>query len=220
MKRVSAIMLGLIVVTAATAVRSRAAIQGDYVEVRSADVYTGPCFANSQVGLEGNEALMAWKVREGAWHGVQLDGLSVVAVVKTQATLGDVDHNPYPAQAVVIVDARASGSQRQALQEFAHSQAGHLLDRVVRVDVAPINVEALAHGSVRVTAGKLARIETRSLCAADHLCGNEEVYYPPLVKLAQSMPAFTLREGFSGQGLGVVWDRQDTRSAFVGTFAL
>lgn len=220
MKKVLAAILGAMLAITAAAVRSRAAIQGDYVEVRSADVYTGPCFANSQVGLEGNQAIMAWTVRQGTWRGVRLDGLSVVAVVKTQATLGDVDHNPYPATAVLILDARSSGPQRQALQEFAQSQAGRLLDHIVRVDVAPINVKTIEHGSVRLTAGKLARIETRSLCAADHLCGNEEVYYPPLVKLAHSMPAFTLEEGFSGKGLGVVWDRSDTRSAFVGTFAL
>lgn len=220
MKRLWAVMLGTMLAMAAAGVRSRAAIQGDYVEVRSADVYTGPCFANSQVGLEGNQAIMAWTVREGTWRGVRLNGLSVVAVVKTRATLGDVDHDPYPATAVLILDARATAAQRQALQAFAHSQAGRLLDRVVRVDVAPIDVKTIEHGSVRLTAGHLARIETRSLCAADHLCGNEEVYYPPLVKLAHSMPAFTLEEGFSGQGLGVVWDRADTRSAFVGTFAL
>jgi len=219
MRKLMAVMLGATFAMAA-AVRSRAAIAGDYVEVRSADVFTGPCFANSQVGLEGNEAIMAWTVREGTWRGVRLNVLSVVAVVKTQATLGDVDHNPYPAAAVLILDARSTGAQRQALQKFAQSQAGRLLDHVVRVDVAPISTEAIEHGAIKLTAGKLVRIETRSLCAADHLCGNEEVYYPPLVKLAHSMPAFTLEEGFSGQGLGVVWDRADTRSAFVGTFAL
>ena len=28
-------------------------IYGNYVEARTADVYTGPCFANSEVGLDG-----------------------------------------------------------------------------------------------------------------------------------------------------------------------
>jgi hypothetical protein len=56
-------------------------ITGDYIEVRSADVYTGPCFANSQVGLEGKQAILAWHVQKGSWQGVDLSGLSVVAVV-------------------------------------------------------------------------------------------------------------------------------------------
>ena len=31
-------------------------IAGDYVETRSADVWTGPCFANAEVGLAGDQA--------------------------------------------------------------------------------------------------------------------------------------------------------------------
>ena len=61
-------------------VSAHAAIKGNYVEVRSADVYTGPCFANAEVGLEGKQAILAWRVSQGSWKGVSLDGLSVVAV--------------------------------------------------------------------------------------------------------------------------------------------
>src|SRR5437870_12914169 len=56
-------------------------IHGDYVEARTADVYTGPCFANAEVGLVGNLAVFGWKVNRGNWHGANLDGLSVVGVV-------------------------------------------------------------------------------------------------------------------------------------------
>src|ERR1041385_218391 len=79
-----------------TAASARAGIKGDYLEVRSADVYTGPCFANSEVGLEGKQAILAWRVKQGSWRGVNLNGLSVVAVVQANATLGDPYHNPYP----------------------------------------------------------------------------------------------------------------------------
>ena len=41
------------------AIPGSAAIKGDYIEARSADVYTGPCFANGEVGLVGNEAILA-----------------------------------------------------------------------------------------------------------------------------------------------------------------
>ncbi|HEY6937481.1 MAG TPA: hypothetical protein VI424_10035, partial [Terriglobales bacterium] len=45
-------------------------ISGDYIETRSADVWTGPCFANGQVGLNGQEAILAWHVQRGGWDGV------------------------------------------------------------------------------------------------------------------------------------------------------
>ena len=48
-------------------VSAHAAIKGNYVEVRSADVYTGPCFANAEVGLEGKQAILAWRVSQGSW---------------------------------------------------------------------------------------------------------------------------------------------------------
>ena len=212
--------IGLFLLSA-WAVPGNAALKGDYLEARSADVFTGPCFAMSEVGLTGQEAILAWKVREGDWKGISLSGLSVVAVVRANATLGDPYHNPYPARSVLIVDSRANSQQRTALAAFAASMAGDLLDHVVRIETAPIQMmveHGDLHGAAKLVAGRLAQIETRSLCQGDHLCGNESVYYTPLVALAHSMPAFTLDSSFSGQGLGEVWKNVDKRSAFVGSF--
>ena len=82
-KSVSGVFLAAasLVLMAAMALPAAAGIRGDYVEVRSADVYTGPCFANGEVGLVGDEAILAWRIDEGDWKGIKLDGLSVVAVV-------------------------------------------------------------------------------------------------------------------------------------------
>jgi len=221
MKKLFAISITSLMLLAGASQSASAAVKGDYVEVRSADIFTGPCFANSEVNLEGKQAMMAWRINRGSFAGVNLDGMSVVAVVLANSTLGDEFHNPYPAKAVLIVDERASGAQRAALQAFAKSAGGELLDHVVRVDAAPIKLEmGEMHGSVTLTAGKLAHISTRGMCDADHLCGNESVYYAPLTKLAHAMPAFTLEEGFNGKGLGQVWTHDGARSAFVGTFSL
>ncbi|HEV2495297.1 MAG TPA: DUF1326 domain-containing protein [Terriglobia bacterium] len=220
MRKVLAAGAAVLFLAAIASVSARAAIKGDYVEVRSADVYTGPCFANSEVDLEGKQAILAWKVRNGSWNGVDLSGLGVVAVVKASATLGDRFHNPYPADAVLILDSRASSQQRVALQAFAKSAGGRLVGNVVRVETAPINLEVIHHGTVKMVAGNLARVETRSLCDGDDICGNEEIYYPPLTKVADAMPAYTLEESFQGKGLGMVWNREGARSAFVGTFSL
>jgi hypothetical protein len=223
MRKMKAAIIGSVCVLASAAVMATAGVTGDYVEVRSADVYTGPCFANSQVDLEGKQAILAWHVQRGSWQGVDVSGLSVVAVVDASATLGDPYHNPYPASAVLIVDQRANPAERSALESIARSEAGKLVGHVVRVESAPIEVavgERGEHGTVSLAAGDLVRIRTRGLCAGDHICGNEEVYYPPLVKTAHAMPAFTLEEAFQGKGLGRVWTHADARSAYVGSFAL
>jgi Protein of unknown function (DUF1326). len=83
-------------------------IYGDYIEARTADVYTGPCFANSEAGLIGNLAVFGWKVAKGSWQGVDLDGLSVVAAIKAKNTLGNVYETAYPVKAILIVDEKAT----------------------------------------------------------------------------------------------------------------
>ncbi len=198
-------------------------INGDYVEARTADVYTGPCFANSEIGLVGQLAVFGWKVSNGSWNGVDLNGLSVVGVVRASSTLGDVYHTAYPVKSVLIVDDRANAEQRLALQSFAKHMGGDLLQQVVRVDFEPISLgfenDDIHSMKATLTAGKLAKIETRAMAAGDHICRNEEVWYKPLTELTHAMPAVAVAHQFRGEGLGTTWSSPDKRSAFIGSFS-
>jgi hypothetical protein len=198
-------------------------ISGNYIETRSADVYTGPCVANGEVNLVGDQAIMAWQVKSGSWKGVALDGLGVVGVIKAGATLGDPYTNPYPAKSVVIVDEKATKEQRDALASFARAMGGDLLKNVVRIEVAPIQMEIKHDGGhynkAILNAGSLARIETRAIGEKDHLCGNEVTFYPPLSEMTHSMAAVAEVDHFNGPGLGVSWTLHGKRSAFVGSFS-
>src|SRR5205823_14235737 len=109
MRKLSLIAI-LLIATSALAQQ----IKGEYLETRSADVYTGQCFANGEMNTAGDEAIVAWHIQEGNWDGVSLVGLSVVGAVKAQATLGDPYGKPYPAKSVLFVDGQASPQQRQA----------------------------------------------------------------------------------------------------------
>src|SRR4030088_1212758 len=113
-------------------------IHGDYIETRSADVYTGQCFANGEVNLVGNEAIVAWHVEDGSWDGVPLDGLTVAAAVRATATLGDPYADPYPAESILLVDDQATVQQRTALTSFAHKMGGDLPNHGGQVIVAPL----------------------------------------------------------------------------------
>src|SRR5690606_29447054 len=66
----------------AAGLSNKTSVHGEYIEARTADVYTGACFANSEVDLVGNLAVFGWHVNEGTYEGVKLDGLSVVGVVR------------------------------------------------------------------------------------------------------------------------------------------
>lgn len=197
-----------------------AAISGDYAEFRNADVYTGPCFANAEMNLTGDDAVLAWHVRDGGWSGISLADLNVVAVVRASGTLGDPYTNPLPAKTVFMIDARANDAQRAALVQFAQAQASGLLSDVVAVKLVPISFSIAQHGYTTVQAGNLVRLATRTLKSTDELCHNEEVYYPPLAAhLEHSMPVVAQTSSYSGNQLGVTWNDSGRRSSFVGTFA-
>ena len=216
------ISLSLGLVAALASGVSAESIKGNYVEARTCDVYTGPCFANSEFGLTGDQALMAWKVESGSWKGVDLSGLGVVAAVKAGNTLGDEFTNPYPAKSVLIVDEKATSEQKEALVSFAKEMGGRLLENVVRTESSPIELKVACceeKGCAELVVGKLATIKTRCPNEKDHVCGNEWVYYQPLTKLNKDfVPAVTVNHEFKGTGLGGTWSSPNKRSAFIGSF--
>ena len=196
-----------------------AGVTGTYLEARTADVYTGPCFANSEVGLVGNEAIMAWRIEAGGWDGVDLAGLSVLAVVRSDATLGDPYAESRATESVLIVDAAADRSQRSALEGLARGMGGALLSDVARVEAADVAFDLRPNGAASVTAGKLAAVRTRPLDHRDHLCGNETVFYPPLAPTDGAVPGVAIEHTWQGPGLGATWKSPGKRSTFVGRFS-
>ena len=199
-------------------------VRGEYIEARTADVYTGPCFANAEVGLAGDLAVMGWKIDQGSFQGVNLDGLSVMGVIRASNTLGDVTATVYPVKAVLVIDERANAEQRLALKGFAQKMGGQLLADVVHVEYQPIAF-SMADNSVHsrkatMSAGNLVKLETRPLTEGDQICHNESVWYQPLTPVEHAMPAFTVSNGYSGKGLGTVWNYAGNRGSFVGTFSV
>lgn len=217
---VAIVAVGVSLLPLAARAAERSPIRGQYVEFRNADVYTGPCFANAEMGLAGNEAILAWHIDQGSWQGVALDGLNVVAVVRAANTLGDPYVQALPAEAVLYIDRRADEQQQAALAAFARAQAGALLDRVVAVVATPITLQVRdAHGAAELTAGDVLHLTTRPIGAGDHFCHNEEIYYAPLVgALDCPMPAVVLSSVYRGDLLGVRWNDSGRRSAFVASF--
>lgn len=215
--------LAIVFTASSTAFVGAAQISGDYLETRTCDVYTGPCFANAQTGLCGRQAIMAWSIDEGEYRGVDLSGLKVVVSVHASDTLGfgaGMRLAPDPIKSVVYVDERGTESQRQALLEFAKERAGKVAGQVVRVEAMPIEM-TLDHVEMaaQLKAGKKATVTTRKLKSSDCVCTNEKAFYTPLADVENSEPAYTVEGEFSGAGLGSTWSNSHSRSAFLATFA-
>lgn len=194
-------------------------LRGKYVEARTCDVWTGPCFANADFNLTGKHAVMAWRVDEGRFNDVNLDGLGVVAVVAANNTLGLEQTGP--AKAVLIVDRRANAQQREALIQLAKRQAGKLLANVVAVQNADVDLNACeckADACYELKAGG-AVVKTRCLDDDhDKACGNESAYYPPLARGVDARPAGVVEHIYRGKGFTETWSDFGRRGAYIGSF--
>jgi len=237
MLKTMAALCGVWLVVAASPSHA-AGIKGDYIEARTGDVFTGPCFSNAEVFITGHQAVVAWKVTEGTYNGVDLAGLTVAAALKGSTTF-DADA-PAEARSVLIVDKRVTPSQREALLAMARALAGDRMSQVVSVRdetmslvVEPADMEthsiaeaAHAHHATPKApralflAPGLAEVSTRPLDEGDHKCGNEVLAYPPLSKGVAVTPAYTLGNSFAVKGLDTNWSAPNARSSMVGRFAL
>ena len=74
--------------TVSMAAGGKATVSGQYVEARTAEIFTGGCIMGSEAETMGKQAVLAWKVDRGTVNGVSVDGLSVVAALAGDKNLG------------------------------------------------------------------------------------------------------------------------------------
>ena len=195
-------------------------IQGKYVEARTCQVYTGPCFANGEVGSAGKDAVMTWQIDGGSFAGVDLAGQSVAVLVKATHTLGfNGFDDAASTKAVVIINRSASAGQTAALKSFAPAQTGLSEADVVGLQRAEIDMQFdVDQLTATVTVGDIAHLETRKARKGDCICSNESAYYPPLTKLHGFVPGVTIEGEVSARRLGTRWSIPDSRTAYLGLF--
>ena len=205
----------------AVAPLSAAGLTGQYIEARTTDVWTGPCFANADVNIGGKHAIMAWKVEKGEFDKVNLNGLGMVAVVAASDTLGNEQTGP--AKAVLIVDDRATSAQRDGPDSAGQDSRAANCSAIsspsrARID---LNVCNCAEGGCGMLTAGDARIETGCLDHKhDKVCGNESAFFPPLARDVKVQAALAVENTYSGKGVDSTWKDSGRRSAYLGTFAV
>src|SRR5437763_16884595 len=85
-------------------------VSGQYVEARTAEIFTGGCIMGSEAETMGKQAVLAWKVDRGTVNGVSIDGLSVVAALAGDVNLGlhEIGGRKASVKSVLYVDERAN----------------------------------------------------------------------------------------------------------------
>ena len=193
-------------------------LTGTYVEARTSEIFAGACIINGEAATAGREALLAWKVDKGAFNGVALDGMAVVAAVAGDANLSvhEIGGEAATTRTALFVDARANEAQRRALIAMAKSLANRVIDTVA--EVTPASIEFVAgERDIRV-AVPTARLQVRKEMDHDSTCGNKK-WFDPLANVHHAELGVAVENAFSGSSLGTKWSDPNKRSAFFGTFA-
>jgi hypothetical protein len=197
---------------------AKATVSGEYVEARTAEVFTGGCIMGSEAETMGKHAVLAWKVDQGSFNGVSIDGLSVVAAVAGDRNLGiaEIGGGRANVRSAVYVDARATAAQQMALIAMASELSKGIVSNIVAVTPAPIQF---------TDKGQEIQVETPQVELAvnkhmthDPTCGAMQ-WFHPFVPSAHAEMGVTVQHVFTGTALGTKWSDPNKRSSFFGTFS-
>jgi hypothetical protein len=195
-----------------------ATVKGTYVEARTSEVFAGACVVNGEAGTTGREALLAWKVDQGRFNGVSLNGLAVVAAVvgNTNLSVHEIGGDVAKTRTALFLDARATDAQRKALIAMVKALSKDVVGTIVETTPAPITFVDGGH-QIRVTTASLELAVQKHL---DHdvTCGNKQ-WFQPLTIVDHAEMGATDENRFEGASLGTKWSDPNKRSGFFGTFS-
>ena len=193
-------------------------VTGEYVEARTAEVFTGGCIMNSEAETMGKQAVLAWKVDRGSFNGIVIDGLSVVAALSGDRNLGmtEMGGEKPAVRSAMFVDQRANPAQQIALEAMANELSKGLVGTIVQVTPTAIQFSDRG-GEINVSAAQV------SLAVSKHLtheptCGAMQ-WFHPFASMDDSAMGVTSQHLFTGSALGTKWSDPNKRSSFFGTFS-
>ena len=194
-----------------------ARLTGEYIEARTAEIFTGGCIMGSEAETVGKQAVLAWKVARGSFNGVSLDGLSVVAAVAGDKNLGiqEIGGGKANVRSEVFVDARANSAQQLALVAMASELSKGTVSNIVQVTAAPI--EFADEGGIISVSTNQVELSVDKMMPHDPTCGAMQ-WFHAFVPSAQATMGVAIENAFSGSSLGTKWSDPNKRSAFFGTF--
>src|SRR5262245_36639751 len=152
-------------------------VTGQYVEARTAEIFTGGCVMGSEAETMGKQAVLAWKVDRGSVNGVAVDGLSVVAALAGDVNLGiyEIGGSKATVRTQVYVDDRANAVQRLAMVALDNDMTRRR-GTIVPVTPAPIPFTD-AGESIHGATSNVARDVTKDV-VHDPSCGAQQWFNP------------------------------------------
>ena len=194
-------------------------VQGEYIEARSASVYTGACHFGAEFVDGGKEATLVWNIQHGTWNDVSLDRLTVIAIVTAKKNLAiDTDTR----KSVLYVDTETTAAQRAALRDMLETKQAEVLGDIVAMQAAEISF-AKEGTRFDVTVGTVGEVlalsANRYPCAA---CTQpHQIWYEPLAPVQQAIVGKSEVYRYQDTHLSVTWHQGGAvNNVFVGVFSM
>ena len=185
---------------------------GEYVEARTASVFAGACHYNGERVTEGRSAILAWRIEAGAFDGVDLAGVRLIAAVASDDNLAEHASR----KSILTIDADTS-ARANAAAAWVRARAGDALGTVVDVRRAPVTFrhdgDAFAIESPAFATIAMRAMPDRACCSQPEL-----VWYQPLMPLVDRRVGYVETARLDASRVGTTWQRADENSAFYGHF--
>jgi hypothetical protein len=189
-------------------------ITGDYIEARTAAVFAGACHYNGELVTTGHDAIMAWNFQSGDWHGVSLSGVRAMAVVTSDANLGDQNALR---TTELLVDSAATSAQVQAVADLLRIRSADQLGAIASVRRGAISFNDVEHHYVVSSEGFGSM--TVDPMPNDECCKQpNDVWYSPLNPVPNRKVGYTQMANYTSGAIAEPWQRVDENSAFYGQF--
>lgn len=192
------------------------AISGDYVESRSANVYIGACHHEGEIQTAGRNAVLAWNIQDGEYRGVNLKGVSVVAVVAADKHLEFADAKR---QSVLYVSSAASDEQRGAVADMLRERAAGALGEVIAVRPMAISFDA-SGDMYKVQVPGVAFMKIRKQTAETCCKQPYQLWGKPFVPVQNAKAGFCVGVEYKDAGMLKAWSATDQNNAYFGHFSL
>ena len=193
-----------------------AEIEGEYLEARSVDVYTGACHFGSDYVEGGREATLVWQIESGTWNNVSLSGLTIVAVVSADQNL---DLNQNARRSVLYLDPQATPMQQQAVVDLMKTKRSTIVGQVVAVKKVEIDFSKIGL-NYKLQVGRILALDVSRFpcyeCTQPH-----QIWYRPLEKINQLIVGKSETYRYQDEVLSVRWNRGlPSNNIFAGRFVM
>lgn len=192
-------------------------IRGDYVEARSAHVYTCGCLYSGEMVTGGKEAILVWHITSGEYQGIPLSSLKIAAVIVGEQHLG-VDGTAR--RTVLYFDGLSSNVDQQAILELWRREYAKILGKIIAGRPASIRIEKRGETESIEISG-MARLEVRKARLPQDAHPGSSLWYGPFTDLGDPSLITALLYEYWGNEFQRQWrEFSPGISGFMGHFSI